>query len=104
MARWRLGVAAVATVVLGVPLLLPFAELAAEPAGWSAWHDYPRQLALAGTTLALVAGVLTVCLPLGTALAVLLYRSDLPGRSALRKLIVVALFVPLPLLASAWQA
>ncbi len=104
MARWRLTVAAVLMAVLGVPLLLPFAGLAAEPAGWSAWRDFPRQLALAGTTLALLAGVLIVDLPLGTALAVLLYRSDLPGRAVVRKLIVVALFVPLPLLASAWQA
>src|SRR5205823_9704829 len=40
----------------------------------------------------------------GMLLAALLYRSDLPGRTGLRRLVVVSLFVPLPLLTSAWQA
>src|SRR5262249_51556442 len=42
--------------------------------------------------------------PAGAALAVLMERSDLPGRRALRGLTVLTLFVPLPLLATAWQA
>jgi iron(III) transport system permease protein len=104
MARWRVGVAVLLAAVLGWPLLEPLAELALDPAGWAAWRDAPRFMSLAHTTAALVAGVLAIDLPLGTLLAVLLYRSDLPGRAALRRLAVVALFVPLPLLTSAWQA
>src|SRR5205085_83788 len=54
--------------------------------------------------LALAGGTLALTLPAGIVLAALLYRSDLPGRVALRRLNVVALFVPLPLFATAWQA
>ena len=42
--------------------------------------------------------------PLGTAAAVLLYRTDLPFRRTFRFLTILALFVPLPLFASGWQA
>lgn len=104
MLRWRVGVGAVLVAVVGGPLLLPFAELLGEPAAWSAWADARRLLDLAANTFTLVAGVLLIDLPLGILLAVLLYRSDLPARVVLRKLVVVSLFVPLPLLTSAWQA
>jgi iron(III) transport system permease protein len=104
MVRWRLAVGFLLAAVIGLPLVLPFAELAGEPAAWSAWRDGPRLLDLAGTTAALVAGVLVLDVPIGTVLAVLLYRTDLPGRAGLRRMIVASLFVPLPLLSSAWQA
>ena len=42
--------------------------------------------------------------PLGTAAAVLLYRTDLPFRRTFRFLTLLALFVPLPLFTSGWQA
>jgi iron(III) transport system permease protein len=84
--------------------VLPFVDLATNPAAWSAWRDMPRIAGLARTTVALVAGVLIIDVPLGSALAVLLYRSDIPGRGFLRKLVVVSLFVPLPLLTCAWQS
>jgi iron(III) transport system permease protein len=104
MARWRAGVAVVLAAAIGWPLLEPFAELMADPAGWAAWRDFPRLLVLARTTMELAVCVLAIDLPLGTLLAVLLYRSDLPARAVLRQLVVVALFVPLPMLTSAWQA
>jgi iron(III) transport system permease protein len=43
-------------------------------------------------------------LPAGVTAAVLLYRTDLPGRGAFRLLALLTLFVPLPLFASGWQA
>jgi iron(III) transport system permease protein len=104
MIRWRIGAMVLLAAVVGWPLVLPLVDLAGRPAAWSAWGDAGRILSLANTTAELVFGVLLVDLPLGTLLAVLLYRSDLPGRAALRRVVVVSLFVPLPLLTSAWQA
>src|SRR5262249_39398500 len=45
-----------------------------------------------------------LALPLGILGAILLYRTDLPLRALFRFVTVLTLFVPLPLLASAWQA
>jgi iron(III) transport system permease protein len=42
-------------------------------------------------------------LPPGTALAILLYRTDLPGRQWLRFALLLELFVPLPLITCGWQ-
>jgi iron(III) transport system permease protein len=52
----------------------------------------------------LIAGALSLCVPVGVVGAVLLYRTDLPLRYALRFLTVLTLFVPLPLYVSGWQA
>ena len=60
--------------------------------------------ALAWNTLRLVVGTLALALPAGIIGAVLLYRTNLPLRWFWRFLTLLALFVPLPLLASAWQA
>jgi iron(III) transport system permease protein len=104
MVRWRVAVAALLMAIVGWPLIMPLVALLADPSAWSAWRDAPRILELARTTAALVGGVLAVDIPLGILLAILLYRSDLPGRTFLRRVVVVSLFVPLPLLTSAWQA
>ena len=61
-------------------------------------------ISLAINSLALTLETLALSLPLGTAVAWLLLRSDLPGRRAGAGLIVVLLFLPLYLQASAWQA
>jgi iron(III) transport system permease protein len=103
-ARWRVGVAVGVLLVIGVPLAMPFAGLAGDPAAWSAWEDVERLAELAANTLRLVAGTLAVAMPLGVASAVLLYRTDLPGRRVFRFLVLLTLFVPLPLFTSAWQA
>ncbi len=82
-------------VLVALPLLAPLLELL---------RLLDRLAHLAGNTLLLVGGTLALALPLGTAAAVLLFRTDLPLRRGLRSLTVLALFVPLPLLTSAWQA
>jgi iron(III) transport system permease protein len=102
--RWRLGIAFVLVVVVGIPLAQPFALLLAEPRAWRAWGDAARLLALSRNTFALLAGTLAVSIPLGTLAAILLYRTDLPLRGLFRFLVLLTLFVPLPLFTSGWQA
>jgi len=101
---WPVAVAILTLAVIGVPLVLPFAGLAMTPDGWDGLRDLPRLAVLTRNTLALAAGVCLIDLPLGIALALLLYRSDLPGRQILRWLLVVSLFIPLPFVTTAWQA
>src|SRR5262249_14657873 len=74
------------------------------PASWQVWADAPRMVTLIRNSTLLVTGTLALALPAGTAAALVLERSDLPLRRALRALLPLALFVPLPLVASAWQA
>jgi iron(III) transport system permease protein len=100
--RWRVLLAGFLVPALAVPLILPLARLGS-PAAWDSWREADRLLPLAGNTLLLVGGTLLVALPAGTLAALLLYRTDLPGRGWLRALLVGALFVPLPLFTSGWQ-
>jgi iron(III) transport system permease protein len=102
MTRWRLTLTALLALGVALPLAWPLREL---PAG--AWLDPAslRRLAvLAGNTGRLILGTLAVALPAGTLLAVLLARTDLPGRRLLAALLVLPLFIPLPLVATGWQA
>src|SRR5215210_929931 len=89
--------------LFGLPLILPLLELRS-PGSWSAWAEADRIAELVATTLGLCALTLAFSVPAGIALAVLLYRTDLPGRAVLRSALAVGLFVPLPLYALAWQA
>src|SRR5262249_59338530 len=104
MTRWRLAFGTFLLLALGVPLALPFLALLRRPEAWGAWSEADRLLLLVRNTAGLVAGTLALALPAGIAAAVLLYRTDLPFRRPLRRLALVALFVPLPLFASGWQA
>ncbi len=65
--------------------------------------DY-RTWTLVLNTLLLTGATCAISLPLGTLLAWLLVRTDLPGRGAARLLLGLLLFVPLYLQAAAWQA
>jgi iron(III) transport system permease protein len=100
---WRLAVAAGLLFLVGGPLAAPFLELL-QPEAWQAWSEVGRLLRLAANTLALVAGAVALALPLGTAAAILFHRTNLPLQTVWRLLTVFLLFVPLPVLASAWQA
>lgn len=104
MNAWRVLMGMGLLVLLGAPVALPLAELWNSRAAWSVWTEHERLVHLAGNTIRLAAGTLLVAMPAGTFSAVLLYRSDLPGRQCFRFLVLLALFVPLPLFASAWQA
>jgi iron(III) transport system permease protein len=104
MTRWRLTLAIVLLLVVGLPLLLPWVDAVQDLAAWPIGAERERFLALAGNTLRLVSGVLAISLPAGILGAILLYRTDLPWRRGLRLLTILTLFVPLPLFASGWQA
>ena len=100
----RLAAALVLALVAGVPLAEPFFDLIQRPERFEAWSDAPRLLSLAENTLLLIAGTLSLAMPAGIAAAVLLFRTDLPLRRLFLFVTVLALFIPLTLLTSAWQA
>ena len=95
-----------AVLVLGVPAmpLVPLVYRLPSRAAWSPWLEADRLAELAATTLGLVGLTLLFALPVGIGLAILLYRTDVPGRRNLRVLLGMAMFVPLPLFALAWQS
>lgn len=64
----------------------------------------PRVRGLLANTLLLVAGTLAVSLPVGTLLAILVTKTNMPERRWLERLVVAMLFVPLYVQAVAWQA
>lgn len=61
-------------------------------------------MALMLNTAALVVAVLALAAPCGAALALLLWRTDVPSRTIARGLLVSLPFVPLYVQAAAWQA
>ena len=80
----------------------PGAGLLAPIAPGSDAGRVPRPLRLAATSLAVVLGTEAIALPLGVPLALLLFRTDVWGRRAWIALAALLVFVPLPLLATAW--
>src|SRR5262245_37405742 len=98
MGRWRCTLALLLALFVALPLAWPLGEVL--PAGL--WPDL-RLAGLARNTALLVGSTLALALPVGVALAVLLERTDLPGRGLFASLLVIALFVPLPLFVSGWQ-
>jgi iron(III) transport system permease protein len=103
MTRWRWALAALLSAFLAVPLAAPLEPLVSDPSAWNVWSDAPRLLALARNTCLLLVGTLSLAMPVGVAAAVLLYRTDLPGRYLWRFMALLTLFVPLPLFTSGWQ-
>jgi iron(III) transport system permease protein len=101
---WRTIVGASLLLVVGIPLADPIVRLIREPQWFGVWREGPRVLGLLVNTVTLTAGALALSLPIGTAAAILLFRTDIPSRVFFRRLLVLLLFVPLPLTASAWQS
>jgi iron(III) transport system permease protein len=104
MRTWRLLLILCWILLLIWPLGTLATELARSTSAWQAWQESDRLLTLARHSALLIGGVLVITLPVGTVAALLLQRSDLPGRRLFRGLTALALFMPLPLLASAWQS
>ncbi len=103
--RWtRTIFLALLAVVVGLPLILPAVDAFRHLPQFGSTAEAYRLLGLVLNTLALIAGTLAVALPLGTILAVALFRTDLPGRQFLASLLFVMIFVPLPVHVSVWQA
>jgi iron(III) transport system permease protein len=68
------------------------------------WWADPRVGRLWLNTAALACGACAIALPFGTAMAVLCFKTDVPGRRAAALLLVGMLFVPLYLVTGAWDA
>jgi iron(III) transport system permease protein len=85
---------------------VPASGISLDPTGSAALLSDSRAIArplrLALETIGLVLATETIALPLGILLAVLLFRTDLPGRHWILALIALTAFVPLPLHATAW--
>jgi iron(III) transport system permease protein len=90
-------------LMLGVPLVQPFGRLLQAGAWQHTGDDLTRVGGLFGGTLLLVGGTCLLAVPAGTLLAVLLFRTRLPGRRVAIGLLVLVLFVPLPVMVSSWQ-
>lgn len=59
---------------------------------------------LARNSSLLVAATLAGALPIGTVLAALVFRTDLPAAAWWRALLILPLFIPLPVFAGLWKA
>ena len=103
MKSWRTACSLVLALFLAVPALLPLWQLCLHPAAWQVWAEYDRLASLALESFKLATGAIALALPLGLAAAILLERTHLPARAYFRFAILLGLFVPLPLYASAWQ-
>src|SRR5687768_18254256 len=68
------------------------------------WLADPRVGRLWLNTAWLAGAASLIALPLGTLLAVLLFKTDVPGRGPAAWLLVGMLFVPLYLFTGAWDA
>ena len=68
------------------------------------WFADPRTRLLLLNTATLAAATCAISVPIGTLLAMMLTRTDLPGRRPFAVLIGVLLFVPLYVQVAAWQA
>src|SRR5437879_3611153 len=103
MTVWRLAVALILALLVGLPLAWPARGLL-DPAVWPDPDTLTRIGLLSRNTILLVLLVELLAVPVGVVLAVFLYRTDLPGRGIATLLLLLSLFVPLPLITSGWQA
>ena len=70
---------------------------------WAVFAD-ERLGKLTVTTMTLAAGTCLISVPVGTLLAVLVARTDMPGRRGIAAAIGLLLFVPLYVQVAAWRA
>jgi iron(III) transport system permease protein len=83
--------------------LIPLAAIAVLAMA-TLWHTEPRVAGLWLNTALLAAGSCLIALPLGTAAAVLIAKTDAPGGRLAELLFVGMLFMPLYLVTGAWDA
>ncbi len=103
MNRLRCAAAAMIFCVAIVPLALPFIEIFQGEAWiWTA-DDFHRLARLLANTLALCLATTALTLPVGTTLAVVLFRTEFFGRRFLLAFLAFLLFLPLPILIASWQ-
>jgi iron(III) transport system permease protein len=86
------------------PLGCIFLELLRTPSAWSSWNEFERVQQLAQHSAFLTVLTLVIAVPIGIFLGILLERFDIPTRRTLQQFLLLALFLPLPVYAVAWQA
>jgi len=89
--------------LFAVPVLLPMLAILRDPSGWSAWREFERLTDLATNSLVLAGITTVIALPTGFIVAITTGRGIVWGGSSVRALLTMALFVPLPVTAVAWQ-
>jgi iron(III) transport system permease protein len=99
----RLVASAVLVIVVGIPVILPWIDLARTPRAWSVWSEHSRLASLLEATVLLVAGTIAIALPIGIWLAVVVFRSTWRWHRLARWALALCLFIPVPLTTSAWQ-
>jgi len=90
--------------VLLAPVACVWLDLLAHPAAWAVYSEVPRLGVLFGNTLALAGLASVVSFGFGVPLALALERTRWRGQSLVDVALMIALFVPLPVWAIAWQA
>ena len=85
------------------PLLNPLLELLRTPHALQAWLEADRLLELLSNTALLALVATSIAVPLGTLLGVFLARGFCIGSTFAKLLLACVLFMPLPVLAVAWQ-
>ncbi|QEL20965.1 ABC transporter permease [Limnoglobus roseus] len=91
-----------AFVFLG-PLACVVGEVVRTPTAWQSWREADRVMLLLANTALLALAAVLIAVPLGTLLGVATERVPFPGRRFVRGVLLLALFVPLPVYAVAWQ-
>ena len=94
-------------ILLGLalpPLLAPVVELIRNPAAFRAFGEWDRLASLISNSFWLAFGAALIAAPFGTLLGLMLARGPLFARRFFEWIVLVALFVPLPVTAIAWQA
>ena len=90
--------------LIGLPVLVPIANLFTHPHILTHWTFTDRILPLLFNTCSLILGTVIMAVPIGTLWAILLFRTNLPLHRVFLSLTLICLFLPLPLQITAWQA
>ncbi len=101
---WQLLCLGLFLFLVGVPVCLPLGELIRNASRLAESDFFFQFLPLLGNTLIMVLGCLLVAGPVGVLLAFVLFRTDMPFRTAFVYLFVLSLFIPLPIHITAWHA
>lgn len=104
MLPWRIGVFGLLFLLTGLPVLFLFGRLFESMPGAVQLADSARLVRVTWNTFLLTTGTVVLAVPAGTLLAAAIYRTDLPLRAVFLFLVVLALFIPVPVMTSSWQA
>jgi iron(III) transport system permease protein len=90
-------------VAIALPPAFAIREAFRAPGAGRVGFEIERLMVLAGNSAALAALAMAIALPVGGWLGLVLERSNVRGRTAMKAMLLAMLFVPLPVQAVAWQ-